>query len=451
MTKMAKVFTFTSVFCLLFLAITQAQSWSTRRLADMPMPISNNAVSWGYNPNGDSCLYSFGGIDSSLIWSGITRKSFRYNIVTDVWDTIAPLPDTLGKIASAATKVGDTIYIIGGYHVLQNANEISSNRVHRYVTTTDSYLPDGAPVSFPIDDQVQCLWRDSLIYVITGWSNSGNTNKVQVYNPYTNTWQQGTPVGNNTQYKAFGASGIIFNDTIYYQGGASMSANFPAQTTLRKGIIDPLNPLNITWSLPLQQMGVASYRAVCLLDDFDWIHWVGGSDVSYNYNGIAYNGSGYVPITNYVRLYIPSQPLSGSTQIIDSLPMDLRGVVRLSVPVNFLHPYLIAGGMWTGSVVSNQTLELNWEQLWSVPENEQQVFVQLYPNPAKDQLLVKFNQNPTEAYTLHILDISGRIISEQKINPSENIIDTSTIPDGMYLIQIITNESSSTSRLIISH
>ena len=71
------------------------------------------------------------------------------------------------------------------------------------------------------------VYKDSLIYVVTGWSGSGfsgtNVANVQIYNPANDTWSVGTPVPNTNQYKAFGASGIIVEDTIYYFGGAKIS------------------------------------------------------------------------------------------------------------------------------------------------------------------------------------------------------------------------------------
>ena len=43
-------------------------------------------------------------------------------------------------------------------------------------------MPDGADIPKAIDDQVQAVWQDSLIYVITGWSNTTNVVDVQASN-----------------------------------------------------------------------------------------------------------------------------------------------------------------------------------------------------------------------------------------------------------------------------
>ncbi len=177
--------------CLCLLATFQlsAQSWQMTPKAPLPEPITNNAVVEGY-ANGVPYVYTFGGIDSTKLYSGIHLRAYRYNTQTDVWDTLPPLPDTLGKIAAGASRVKDKLYILGGYHVFANGGEASSDKVHIFDPASNRYLADGAPIPVPIDDQVQAVWRDSLIYVVTGWSDTRNVTDVQVYNPATDSWQQ---------------------------------------------------------------------------------------------------------------------------------------------------------------------------------------------------------------------------------------------------------------------
>ncbi len=451
MTNMLKVF---GLFSLLFSfnSSLSAQGWSTRRLADMPIPISNNAVSEGYLSNGDTCVYSFGGIDSTLIWSGITRNSFRYNLRTNSWDTLADLPDTLGKIASFATRIKDTIYIIGGYHVLQNTNEISSNRVHRYVTTTNSYLSDGANIPFPVDDQVQCSWHDSLIFVITGWSNNGNIPNVQIYNPYFNTWTQGTAVPNTNQYKAFGGSGIINYDTIYYYGGANTSSNFPATNYIRKGIINPLNPTTITWSLIPNPTLINAYRSACVIDNGNWVEWIGGSETSYNYDGIAYNGSGAVPISPDVRILIPYLNQVGACGLFDSLPNDLRGIAKIkNWQQSQSSNYIIAGGMWSNQKVSNQTLLLDWEWKGAVQENFMNNAVRIFPVPASDNININFEKYPNSKTTIKLIDSIGRIILSESSIVQYNSFDTNLFPAGLYCLLIETQNEMVCKPILIQH
>ncbi|MEO0877203.1 MAG: hypothetical protein AAFY48_21610, partial [Bacteroidota bacterium] len=222
---------------LLFACLTEsiaAQSITWEYLAPMPEKVTNNAVT-SVTIGDETYLYSFAGIDTTLDCNGDHLRSYRYTLSTNSWDTIPDLPDPNGgKIAASANVIDDKIYIVGGYHLAPNCSETSSNRIHIFDPLTNAYLDDGRNLSVPIDDQVQVVWRDSLLYVVTGWSNTTNVSNVQLYNPNFDLWQQATPVGTGANWRVFGASGVIVGDTIYYAGGARPNFGFPASSFFRK-------------------------------------------------------------------------------------------------------------------------------------------------------------------------------------------------------------------------
>jgi N-acetylneuraminic acid mutarotase len=205
------------IFCLFF-EKTNAQTWRITEEIMMPEAVTNAAITEGVV--GDSaCVYVFGGLDSTKLYSGIHQRAYRYNTVSKKWLRLPDLPDTLGKIAAGASFLKGKIYHVGGYHVYANSDEKSSNRLHRFDCQLNTYINDGKTVPVPIDDHVQAVWRDSLIYVITGWSNVSNVANVQIYNPTTDSWLVGTPSPNTNTFKSFGASGVVFKDTIFYLNG----------------------------------------------------------------------------------------------------------------------------------------------------------------------------------------------------------------------------------------
>lgn len=321
-------------------------SWQP--LPSMPMAVSNNAVCSATIAD-TAFVYSFGGIDTSKKYSGITQRSFRYNSISKKWEEIAPLPDVMGKIASAASTIKNKIYIVGGYHVLPNAKEVSSSRVHIYNVVTNSYI-EGAPVPGGIDDQVQCVWRDSLLYVITGWCQDGNVSTVYVYNPAINNWQKATSLPETKQYKVFGASGVIIGDTIYYSGGAYYEKNYPLGTIFRKGVINKDDPTQIEWSNREDSLALGYRMGAIAIENEPY--WIGGSTVSYNYNGIAYNGSGGVAALNRL-VWFDHQKLHA---IYGQLPaiMDIRGLALIGK-----NQFVIAGGMAKFQQVSNKVYLLS--------------------------------------------------------------------------------------------
>ena len=305
--------------CLLFTASLFSQITVTE-VGELPEAVSNNPVCEGFI-NGVPYLFSFGGIDNSKIYSGIHTRSFRYNLATGESEVIPSLPDTRGKVGAGASRIGNRIYIMGGYYVNANGSEITSDSVHIYDIESNVFLDNGTPIPVPTDDHVQVVYRDSLIMLVTGWNTNNNIREVQIYNPVTDSWAQATPTPAPRQYRSFGASGVIQNDTIFYFGGATSASGFDIQPYLRKGIINPQDPSQIEWSISEPDENIAVYRAAATLVGNE-LHWIGGSAVTYNFDGIAYNGSGGVSPTHW-DLYTEDK-LGWSSTGVTELPMDLK-------------------------------------------------------------------------------------------------------------------------------
>ena len=397
------------------------------QLAPMPEPVSNNAVTVAY-VDGQPYVYSFAGIDTSKIWSGIHNKAFRYSVAADQWEAIDPLPSPEGRIAAAASTVKNKIYIIGGYRVFSSGNEISLNKVHRYDPVMNAYMFDGAPVPIPIDDHVQAVWRDSLIYVITGWSNNGNVNNVQIYNPVADAWLAGTPLPpGDDNYKVFGASGVIVGDTIYYAGGATddcCSPAFPPIAYFRKGIIDPADPTQIDWSgfaAPEAQgyrMGATTHG--------DFALWFGGSALTYNYAGIDYNGSGGVePMDRWLSYQTQWQEFEVNEDQGIAV-MDLRGVAKLQDGM-----YILAGGMTAGQQVTDQTLLVEVVQVSDTEATVAEKESVFYPNPSGGV----FTLQEAGTYTVECRSVKGTVLRRLTLSAGDQI-DCTDLPAGPYLLQL---------------
>ena len=326
--------------------------WSIIYSGSLPEAVSNQAVSEGI-VNGVPFLYSFGGIDSTKLYSGIHLRSYRINTKTGEAERIEDLPDTLGKIANAASRINDTIYVIGGYHVFQDGTERSSDRVHRFDISQNRFVEDGAKVPVPIDDQVQMVYKNRYIYLITGWSDKENVPSVQVYDALKNQWLEGTPVPDSNTFKSFGASGSIIGDTIYYLGGASMGPNFPIQSALRKGIINPVDPSEIEWTSRSLDPRFAGYR----MGSFERkgkLFWIGGSNITDTYNAIASDGTGGVEPNHRILRF------DGAIFIEDfnkNIPMDLRGIANIDDSLKY-----VIGGITKGQRTSQDIIKLEWKE-----------------------------------------------------------------------------------------
>lgn len=410
---------------------TQLINWEELPL--MPERVANNAVTAAV-VDGVPYVYSFSGIDSTKSCDGDHLRSFRFNVLEETWETIEPLPDDLGgKIAAGASVVKDKIYIIGGYHLASNCGETSSLKTHIYDPLTSAYLPDGAPLLTAIDDQVQAVWRDSLIYVITGWSNTTNVRDVQIYNPSEDTWTQGTIVPNSNNWKVFGASGCIVGDTIYYAGGARLGFNFPASNFFRKGIINPENPAEIEWVGEIDPLA-KGYRMGATVFEGSPL-WIGGADITYNFDGIAYNGSGGVPALDRITFYDPED--GQLNQIFGLIPaiMDLRGVGKIDE-----NTFLIAGGMINNQQVTNKVYKLTIDRLTSARELNSPKSIDLVPTPNPAQQSIRFDL-PLNVYQFEIFNSNGTVVQSGGFDGQSALTLKSGL-QGAYWIRIMLQDGS---------
>ncbi|MBK8950158.1 MAG: hypothetical protein IPM68_15290 [Flavobacteriales bacterium] len=410
---------------LMVLPTVATAQWTWTAVAPLPLPTANHAVC-AAAVNGSWQVYVFGGITTGLSEADIHRHAFRYDVDADAWSALPDIPDTLGKIAAAASVVGDTAYVIGGYHVFPGAPyERSSDRVHRLDLSTGTWMADGAPVPVPIDDHVQAVWRDSLIYVVTGWSNSANVAQVQVYDPAHDAWAAATPVPNTNLFKAFGASGVIIGDTLIYHGGAAMGGSFPAQDRVRIGLIDPLDPLTITWQPAVTGGQGPRYRSGAVVTGAR-ANWIGGSAVSYNYDAVAYNGSGVVaPVLPVLQWDGTVHTMVGTAP---TAVMDLRGVGDIGGG-----RFVVAGGIGAQQVVLDSVWLVLTGEVGMHEVSEEDLFAA--PNPTSGECVIGLPQAVTSArYTVR--DAWGRQVMTGAVTGVELRLDLSDLVAGVYFLHL---------------
>ena len=396
------------ILLLIFPFFLSAQAWEITEIGTVPEGVSNNAVA-AATVDDAVWIYSFSGIDNTLSSGGIHGKAWRFNTETGVTETLPNLPGGFGKIAAKASRIDNIIYIVGGYRVLSNGSEITSPAIHRFDVNTNDYLTDGTETPTPVDDHVQAIWRDSLIFLVTGWSNTTNVPNVQIYTPNTNTWQAATSVPNNNNYKSFGASGTIIGDTIYYFGGASSTFPtgnpFPIQPWIRKGVINPNNPTDISWSIMATDPNFVGYRTAATQVD-DQIFWLGGSEITYNFDGLAYSNNQVVSPANRSLGFEPTTGVL-TPEFFPTIPMDLQSLGEESDSIKY-----IWGGMVENRLVSDKILRLVRNPLAvSVDEIDKLLFnLQVFPNPSRDIITITRSDQFTEPITLTLFNSSGQVL-----------------------------------------
>ena len=420
-----------SLLLLCFLPNLEAQqpfeiTWE--KVAEMPSPLANNAVV-GALVNDTFHIYSFTGIDPTLDDEGISLEAWRYTPSSDSWLELPPVPDTLGKIAAGASFVNRRIYVMGGYHVFPDGHELSSERVHIFNPETNSWEADGAPIPISTDDHIQAVWRDSLIYLVTGWHNTGNIPDVQIYDPFNDVWTAGTPVPSvgAPAYRVFGGSGVILGDEILYAGGARVSGfSFVLGDGFRKGQINPEDPTDISWST-FSDIDALNYRAAAAVlpqAEGEMPVWIGGSNIAYNFDAIAYNGSGPVEPNEVVTMYSPSgDSLFDKTEAAPPI-MDLRGIAVLGPEAWTM------GGIDPAQEVLGSVYYYRVEEVSTgieSPSPEVLNWISLAPG------VYQFpGQWSSGQGLLQVFDMTGRLVLEQ--SALEPVLDLSQNPAGIYVL-----------------
>lgn len=106
-------------------------------------------------------------------------------------------------------------------------------------------------------------------------------------------------------------------------------------------------------------------------------------------------------------------------------------------------------------IITNSTINTLNDVVTSVDENHtvDNSDVVLYPNPAADKLSIAINAKESTKGQVNVLDITGKVLSSQIINleTGKNIIheNTSSLPSGVYFVQVKYNESFITKKLVV--
>lgn len=232
---------------------------------------------------------------------------------------------------------------------------------------------------------------------------------------------------NEVSYLSFGASGNFVNDTIYYYGGARSEGSFGIQNGLRKGVINPDDLTEIEWSISIPDANLNGYQMASTTIG-DEVHWIGGSNNTYNFDGIAYDGSGGVPPSNQV-ISLNTTTNTFTRVLYEDLPMDLRGIAEFSGTVKY-----IAGGMLSNQTVSDKVLKLEWqnESTGADYKPADNLEISIYPNPTSDSINILYQGRGTiESYTLY--DFHVQVIQFGGI---KNNVSVKDLPNGVYHLEL---------------
>jgi len=165
-------------------------------------------------------IYCFGGSNVSKDYSISTNVNEVYDTETDSWETKTPMPTA--RSGFQASEVGGKIYLIGGWIESESSSIADkSNKVEIYDPGTDTWTT-GSQIPTPVAGYASAV-LDGKIYVISGVaSGSTKTNLTQIYDPKTDLWSLGVPIPMSVSSAAAAATtGTNAAKAIYVVGGSN--------------------------------------------------------------------------------------------------------------------------------------------------------------------------------------------------------------------------------------
>ena len=89
-----------------------------------------------------------------------------------------------------------------------------------------------------------------------------------------------------------------------------------------------------------------------------------------------------------------------------------------------------------------------------INENANDLALNLFPNPATDNVQVNYTLTSKTTVTISMYDVTGKLVSSVSRGEEQNgrhfaTINTSSIAKGFYTVKVETNFGQSTSKLIV--
>jgi hypothetical protein len=248
------------------------------------VPVANNAVV----ADEDCRLFSIGGMLSGRTFDAVTDEVWSRGPGED-WVVDSPLPGP-PRIAASAAIVNRQLHVLGGYSIASSGAETTHGDHWMLSASGDGWIQRTAPPT-PVDDAVAVSWNDKLI-LVSGWSQTGNVDAVQVFDGATGQWSNwgafpGTPV--------FGATGALAGDDLVIIDGVA-DAGFSFDL-IKQAWVGHLRSDGVDWEALEPAPGPARYRAAGGTWDGRQAVFAGGGDAAYNFDGLAYsNGATVSPV-----------------------------------------------------------------------------------------------------------------------------------------------------------
>jgi hypothetical protein len=415
--------------------LNQAAMWHEK--SNLPFPRYYGAS----HTDGNNLVISGGDITGSGVG---TNNVTTYDIETNSFGTLKNLPIDLRLHASIKYK--DSYRFIGGF---TTSSTLALDVHYKYDLGTLQYsaetpLPEGTFYGRGITAS-----DDEGFYFIGG-SNDASLilNNVYYYTDANNSFEEATPL---PEGRADGGAALLDENTIIYVGGFSPSFESPLQVdSIFIGIINPSNPLDITWTAGESFPGGPRARFYA----YSWgpgkVIVVGGSD------------SDAFPAFEDTWVYTHTSDGFGSWQQLEDKPTPMTAYQGGSINVgNDVMKLAIAGGITTGPALS-AIVEVFTDTIPGstgveiIDEKVPSDFMlsQNYPNPFNPSTKIKFQISQSGFISLKVFDVLGNevatLVNEELQGASyEFNFDSKGLTSGIYFYRLQAGSFIETKKMIL--
>lgn len=97
-------------------------------------------------------------------------------------------------------------------------------------------------------------------------------------------------------------------------------------------------------------------------------------------------------------------------------------------------------------------VKIRWDNVSDITEQPWLNEIKIYPNPAADRVTITTTQTDSEGI-VRVTDLQGRLVQESILKDGLAIFPTTGLPNGMYMVQILSKEGSifATRKLVVQH
>lgn len=328
---------------------------SSIAIPDLPEPVSNNSVA-STTVRGKTYIISAMGVGPGKQRTDLHNKVWMHTLGEFGWSELPVVPSKqrfTGRAAASAVALNNNFFLFGGFTVNEDGSKQTAADSYRLDPVTRRYTRiNDIPV--PVDDAVALPYQNRYIYLVSGWSDHGNVNLVQLFDNFTQRWTQATPFPGKP---VFGLAGGIIDNTLLVCDGvaieypAAKPRNFVSEPACWLGAITS-NPNEINWQPVPHPTGEARFRMAATgseLNGEQVIIFAGGSQLPYHYNGISFNGQTATPTSGVWVFSVASKQWQAAT---DSSPvMDARTLLELN------GEFYTLGGMLPEQKVTNKPIK----------------------------------------------------------------------------------------------